>query len=141
MKRAIRWIGIGITAAAAATMLLADVVLADSSPDVTVRFDLLSPAGGHCQVGGQAAAKGDLLGRPYLRGLAAGTAVQCTTADGRSYAITTLRDPRDPLAVEVDMIVADRRGSAVPMLMVQANSQKTPLPVRGNASALTQAVR
>ncbi|SEH86468.1 hypothetical protein SAMN04488075_1503 [Paracoccus alkenifer] len=28
MKRAVRWIGLGITAAAAATMLLADLVLA-----------------------------------------------------------------------------------------------------------------
>lgn len=31
MKRAVRWIGLGITAAAAATMLLADLALA--SPD------------------------------------------------------------------------------------------------------------
>lgn len=35
MKRAVRWIGLGITAAAAATMLLADLALAAPAPGAT----------------------------------------------------------------------------------------------------------
>ena len=149
MKRAVRWIGIGITAAAAAALLLADVVLAapaeagvtaDTPPFVTVRFDLLSPAGTACQAEGLASGA-DLLGRPYLRGLAPGHAVSCAAADGRAFGLNTFVDPRDPLAQRVEVIVVDRPGRAVPMLMVQANSQDDPLPVRGNATSLAATAR
>lgn len=154
MKAAVRWIGIGITAAAAATMLLADVVLAapaeagaqtagaatGTPPFVTVRFDLLSPLGTACQAQGIPPGS-DLLGRPYLRGLPPGHAVSCTAADGRAFGVNTLRDPRDPLAQRVEVIVVDRPGRAVPMVMVQANSQDDPLPVRGNATSLAAKAR
>ena len=146
MKRAVRWIGIGITAAAAATMLLADLALADTPagtpPYATVRFDLLSPSGGRCQAAGFAPeTRRDLIGRPYLSGLPVDRAVFCTAADGRSFGVNTLRDPRDPLALRVDVIIVDRPGRAVPLLMVQANTQEYPLPVRGNATSLAQVAR
>ena len=144
MKRAVRWIGIGITAAAAATMLLADVLLADTPADtppyVTLRFDLASATEVSCRADG-AWEGSDMFGRPYLRNLAPGAAVSCTTADGRSYGVNTIRDPRDPLALRVEMILADRPGKPVPMVMVQANTQDMPLPVFGNATALARAVR
>lgn len=116
--------------------------LAATPPYVTVRFDLLSPTGTRCQMLGEApATEGDLLGRPYLRGLPVDRAVACTAADGRSFGLNTLRDPRDPLAGRVDVIVVDRAGKAVPMLMVQADSQDEPLPVSGNATSLAPAAR
>lgn len=116
--------------------------LAATPPYVTVRFDLLSPAGTRCQMpSASPAAGGDLLGRPYLRGLPVDRAVVCTAADGRGFGLNTLRDPRDPLAGQVDVIVVDRAGKAVPMLMVQADSQDEPLPVRGNATSLAPAAR
>lgn len=143
MKRAVRWIGVGITAAAAATMLLADVVLADPAADkppfVTVRFDLLSPAGAACHAAGVAGT--DLFGRPFLRNLAPGADVACTTADGRGYRVAAIRDPRDLLALRVDVIIADRTGKPAPMVMVQADTQHDPLPVFGNATALAAAAR
>lgn len=150
MNRWTRWII--FTAAATGTMLSADMALADvrvtgqsnvtqpNSPYVTIRFDLLSPQGTSCQTQGTAAGS-DLLGRPYMRGLSVGSTVLCTAADGRRFGVGVIRDPRDPLAVAVDVIVADRPGKSAPMMMVQANSQIDPLPVRGNASALAQAVR
>lgn len=46
MKQAVRWIGIGITVAAAATMLLADVALA-ASPDAAARAGGLQAAMPH----------------------------------------------------------------------------------------------
>lgn len=127
---------------AALCAVAAAPALAATPPYVTVRFDLLSPAGTRCQMPGAApAAGGDLLGRPYLRGLPVDRAVVCTAADGRSFGLNTLRDPRDPLAGQVDVIVVDRAGKAVPMLMVQADSQDEPLPVRGNATSLAPAAR
>lgn len=127
---------------AALCAVAAAPALAATPPYVTVRFDLLSPAGTRCQMPGTApAAGGDLLGRPYLRGLPVDRAVVCTAADGRNFGLNTLRDPRDPLAGQVDVIVVDRAGKAVPMLMVQADSQDEPLPVRGNATSLAPAAR
>ena len=73
MKRAVRWIGIGVTAAAAATMLLADVALADPAGRTeayTMRFDLLSPAGLDCTAdapGSDVRIGRDLFGKPMIR--------------------------------------------------------------------------
>lgn len=141
MKRAVRWIGIGITAAAAATMLFADMVLADGSPQVTLRFDILSPSGVACSVPGHDGRGRDLMGKPHLLGVSAGAQATCTAADGRSYVVNVPRDPRDPLAVALDVIVLDRAGRPAPLLLVQANSQQDPLPLRGSVTALAPAVR
>ncbi|ARJ68498.1 hypothetical protein [Paracoccus contaminans] len=133
---------LGALMAAAICAGAAAPALAATPPYVTVRFDLLSPAGTRCQVPGTAPASGgDLLGRPYLRGLPVDRAVICTAADGRGFGLNTLRDPRDPLAGRVDVIIVDRAGKAVPMVMVQADSQDDPLPIRGNATSLAPAVR
>lgn len=122
--------------------LAAGTAAAEAPPYVTVRFDLLSPVGTRCQLAGDAPARGsDFLGHPYLRGLPVDRAVLCTAADGRGFGLNTLRDPRDPLALTVDVIVVDRPGKAVPLLMVQADTQDDPLPIRGNATALAPAAR
>lgn len=100
----------------------------------TLRFDLFSAPGVQCGSAGALRVGRDIVGRPII--VTRGGPVSCRTADGRSYDVRTPVDPRDPLARGVDVIVVDRPGRAVPMLMVQADGQKEPTVVRNDAAAL-----
>ena len=104
MKRAVRWIGIAITAAAAATMLLADVALAaprgDGRPGFVsiyvMRFDVLSPTMVGCEVdapGSQVRNGRDLLGQPHIRiwGDPRAATITCTDAQGVRWQATAQR--------------------------------------------------
>ena len=104
MKRAIRWIGIGITVAAAATMLLADVALAapagrqpGTPVDIYVmRFDVLSPGGIDCAVdapGSEVRRERDLVGHPLIRiwGNPRAATITCTDAQGVRWQATAQR--------------------------------------------------
>ena len=103
MKRAVRWIGIGITAAAAATMLFADMALAyptisrvgytGTRDQLVLRFDLLSPGGMTCQAdapGSTVRNSRDLTGKPmlYIFGNPRDAKITCTAADGSQWVAT-----------------------------------------------------
>ncbi|WP_167626664.1 hypothetical protein [Paracoccus luteus] len=101
MKRAVRWIGIAVTAAAAATMLLADLALAAPPVEVYVmRFDLLSPGGLSCTVdapaGSRVTTSRDLTGKPYIRiwGEPRAAAITCTDPQGVRWQATAQRTAR-----------------------------------------------
>lgn len=97
MKRAVRWIGIGITAAAAATMLMADLVLA--APPLPTQgvpqsfeldFDLFVPRDMQCEAVAPDAivrASRSITGVPHLtiRGIAETAEITCRLADGTTF--------------------------------------------------------
>lgn len=98
MKKVIRWIGVGIVALAAFSLLLADMVLAAPgsqpglSPErqqLTVSFDLLSPRGMTCEATGPGQIKNrrDLFGKPRIEifGHAETTEITCRLPDGQSF--------------------------------------------------------
>lgn len=98
MKKAIRWIGVGIVALAAFSLLLADMVLAApaSQPGLSparqqlaVSFDLLSPRGITCEATGpgRITHRRDLFGKPRIEvfGHAETTDITCRTADGQTF--------------------------------------------------------
>lgn len=106
MKRAVRWIGIGITAAAAGTMLFADMALAGPSisrvgvtgtrDQFVLRFDLLSPSGMSCQAdapGSQVRNSRDITGKPmiYIFGDARAARITCTDQSGAEWVATANR--------------------------------------------------
>lgn len=106
MKRVVRWIGMAIVAAAAATMLLADVALAQPRADdrgrwapiniYVMSFDLLSPGGLACEVdapGSEVRTSHDLMGHPYIRirGNPAAATIICTDPQGVRWQATAQR--------------------------------------------------
>lgn len=107
MKRALRWIGIGVTAAAAGTMLLADLALAaplsisrvgvtGTRDQFVLRFDLLSPSGLKCRAdapGSQVRESRDITGKQmlYIFGDARAARITCTDPGGVEYAATANR--------------------------------------------------
>lgn len=92
MKRVIRWVGLGVAAAAALTMVLADVAFAAPRQLLIVKFDFFSPTGISCSAAGQGAdiqiTRG-LTGNPVLRvlGDARGAQIACTLPDGSHWRV------------------------------------------------------
>lgn len=110
MKQAVRWIGIGITVAAAATMLLADVALAQpfdgeghrpygatgTRDSYAMRFDILSPGGLTCEAdapGSRVSYSRSLAGQPYIHifGNPRAATITCTDAQGHHWQATAQR--------------------------------------------------
>lgn len=129
MKRLIRWIGVTIMAAAALTMVMADMVLAAPRQDLTVHFDLFSPQGVTCAVeapGASVRQGRDILGKPLIRilGDAAGAAITCTGPDGARYRLDAqARAPFSP-ALATWVTVVFRPGQAR-MLTITESGRKT----------------
>ena len=150
MKQVIRWIGMGIVAAAALTMVFADMVLAQPAQapaqthvvDYQVRLDLFSPLDVRCRGTsreGHVRAGRDLMGRDLvtLHGPYAGMQILCERPGAGRFLIDARPDPRDPLAVQVDAILLFREGQQVPLMLVESPGQRGgPLPVRGNVQRL-----
>ena len=133
MKRAVRWIGIGITVAAAATMLLADVALAapagrqpGTPVDIYVmRFDVLSPTVVGCEVdapGSQVRNGRDLLGQPHIRiwGDPRAATITCTDAQGVRWQATAQHSAPYLRASTIYGTVVYRPDRAATMTIVDA---------------------
>lgn len=103
MKRVVRWIGMGIVAAAAATMLLADVALAQPASDgrgrwapkhvYVMQFDILSRGDISCAIdapGSQVRTSHDIMGHPHIRiwGDPAAATIICTDGEGVRWEAT-----------------------------------------------------
>ena len=139
MKRAVRWIGIGVTAAAAATMLLADMALAGPASisrvgatgtrdQFVLRFDLLSPGGFSCAAdapGSQVRSGRDLLGRPMIRvfGDARAAVITCTDAEGTRWQATANRTAPYTPAEPTYGTVVYRPGQPAMMTIVELGDQ------------------
>ena len=133
MKRAVRWIGIGITVAAAATMLLADVALAapvgrqpGTPVDIYVmRFDVLSPGGIDCAVdapGSDVRKERDLVGHPLIRiwGNPRAATIICTDAQGVRWQATAQHSALYRRASTIYGTVLYRPDRAATMTIVDA---------------------
>ena len=131
MKRAVRWIGIAITAAAAATMLLADVALAAPQGRAgfvsiyVLRFDVLSPAVAGCKVdapGSQVRNGRDLLGQPHIRiwGDPRAATITCTDAQGMRWQATAQHSAPYLRASTIYGTVVYRPDRAATMTIVDA---------------------
>ena len=131
MKRAVRWIGIGITVAAAATMLLADVALAAPQGRAgfvsiyVLRFDVLSPAVAGCKVdapGSQVRNGRDLLGQPHIRiwGDPRAATITCTDAQGMRWQATAQHSAPYLRASTIYGTVVYRPDRAATMTIVDA---------------------
>ena len=142
MKRAVRWIGIGITAAAAATMLLADVALAQPvygeghrptggtgvRDSYAMRFDILSPGGLSCEVdapGSQVRKGRSLLGQPFIqiRGNPKAATIVCTDPQGRRWQATAQATAPYTPAETTYGTVLYRPGDAATMTIVQVGQR------------------
>lgn len=142
MKRAVRWIGIGITAAAAATMLLADVAFAQPfygeghrphgatgfRDSYAMRFDILSPGGLSCAVdapGSQVRNGRGLTGQPFIRifGDPRAAAITCTDGQGARWQATAQRTaPYVPGQTTYGTIVY-RPGTAAAMTIIDVGQR------------------
>lgn len=142
MKRTVRWIGIGITAAAAATMLLADVALAQPihgeghrptggtgvRDSYAMRFDILSPGGMTCEAdapGSRVSYGRNLVGGPYIHifGNPRAATITCTDDQGRQWQATAQRTaPYTPGRTTYGTVV-HRRGNEPTMTIVEVDQR------------------
>lgn len=142
MKRAVRWIGIGITVAAAATMLLADVALAQPvygeghrptgatgfRDSYAMRFDILSPADLTCKAdapGSRVSYSRNLVGGPYIHifGNPHAATITCTDGQGRHWQATAQRTaPYTPGRTTYGTVVY-RRGNEPTMTIVEVDQR------------------
>lgn len=125
-----RWIGLGLMALAAATMVAGDLFAAPAGQapqtSFTFRFDLLSPRQVACTAdapGAQVRDGRDLVGRPLLTltGDLTGASVTCTGPDGARWQTALPRDSRAPLAAAVEGMVVWRNGATRLPLLVRAD--------------------
>lgn len=130
--RLTRWIGLGLMALAAGTMIAGDVLAAPGRAAVssfTLRFDLFSPDDVSCAADAPRAdvrASRSVFGSPYIRltGDLNGATVTCTGPDGARFQTALPRDSRDPLAVDVEGVIVWRNGASRVPLLVRADKDR-----------------
>lgn len=130
--RVTRWVGLGLMALAALTMIAGDALAAAPKASFTLRFDLLSPQPIACTADAPSAvvrSDRDLTGRPILHvtGDLTGARITCTGPDGARWATDLPRDSREPLATAIDGLALWRVGAVrIPLLVRADHDRYTP---------------